>query len=43
MDNNNQAKKTSVKNGVEQSKFCKDCGTKIDEDAKFCPFCGKKQ
>lgn len=33
----------AVKDGVEQSKFCKDCGAKIDEDAKFCPFCGKKQ
>lgn len=33
----------AVKDGARQSKFCKDCGAKIDEDAKFCPFCGKKQ
>ena len=21
--------------------FCKECGTKIPDDAQFCPFCGE--
>ncbi len=24
------------------SRFCTNCGEKIDQNAKFCPFCGKK-
>ena len=26
-----------------QTKFCKHCGTKIDEDSRFCKECGKEQ
>ena len=33
----------AVKEGLEEKKFCKECGAKIDADAKFCPTCGKKQ
>ena len=22
-------------------KYCKECGTQLDEDSKFCPSCGK--
>lgn len=33
----------SVKEGLEDHKFCKYCGAEIDADSKFCPYCGKEQ
>ena len=32
----------AVAEGLQQTKFCKHCGAKIDEDSKFCAFCGKE-
>ncbi|MBO5878997.1 MAG: zinc ribbon domain-containing protein [Clostridia bacterium] len=33
----------SVKDGIEDSMFCKYCGAKIDADSAFCKKCGKQQ
>ena len=33
----------AVKKGLQDSKFCKECGKEIDSDAKFCEHCGTKQ
>lgn len=34
----------AIKNGFKkETKFCRDCGQKIDKKAKFCEFCGKEQ
>ena len=41
-----EAIKTTVKNikeGLEDSKYCKYCGELIDGDSLFCNKCGKKQ
>ena len=34
---------SSVKDGLKNKKFCKECGAEIDLDSKFCEECGKKQ
>lgn len=33
----------SVKEGLEDHKYCKYCGAEIDADSKFCQYCGKEQ
>ena len=33
----------AVKEGLTETKFCKHCGAKIDEDSKFCKKCGGAQ
>ena len=33
----------AAKEGLKETKFCKHCGKKIDEDSKFCSSCGKEQ
>ena len=33
----------AVKEGLADTKFCKHCGAKIDEDSRFCKECGKEQ
>ena len=33
----------AVKEGIKETKVCKHCGEKIDEDSKFCSSCGKEQ
>ena len=33
----------AVKEGLEESMFCKHCGAKIDADSNFCNRCGGKQ
>ena len=33
----------AIKDGIKDTKFCKHCGTKIDNDSKFCKNCGKEQ
>lgn len=33
----------TVKNALNDTKFCSECGVKITSDAKFCPQCGKPQ
>ena len=42
---NNAVKRTAraVKDGLTNTKFCKECGKEIDSDAKFCKECGTKQ
>ena len=32
----------AVKEGLTDTKSCKVCGAKVDEDAKFCEYCGAK-
>ena len=34
----------AIKRGLteEEKQFCKNCGEKVDKDAKFCTKCGKK-
>ena len=34
---------TEIKQGIEDTIFCKHCGAKIDFDSKFCKKCGKEQ
>ena len=34
---------TAIKQGIEDTIFCKHCGAKIDFDSKFCNKCGKEQ
>ena len=34
---------TAIKQGIEDTIFCKHCGAKIDSDSKFCKKCGKEQ
>ena len=34
---------TAIKQGIEDTIFCKHCGAKIDFDSKFCKKCGKEQ
>ena len=33
----------SVKDGLDDTMFCKHCGEKIDADSKFCKKCGLEQ
>ena len=33
----------AVKEGLEDTMYCKHCGAKIDADSKFCNKCGKDQ
>ena len=33
----------AIKSGLNETKFCKHCGAKIDIDSKFCKDCGKAQ
>lgn len=33
----------NIKREVEQMKYCKECGTEMDDNAVFCPKCGFKQ
>lgn len=33
----------AIKEGLKDTKFCKECGKEIDADAKFCKECGTKQ
>lgn len=33
----------AVKEGIKDSKFCKQCGAEIDSDSIYCSKCGKKQ
>lgn len=33
----------AVKNGLEETKFCKYCGEAISKDSVYCSKCGKKQ
>ena len=33
----------AIKDGIKDTKFCKHCGAKIDNDSKFCKSCGKEQ
>lgn len=45
-DINKQAVKTTaiaIKSELKNSKYCSECGEKIEEDSKFCNHCGKKQ
>ena len=32
----------AVKDGIDDTMFCKYCGAKIDSDSKFCKECGKE-
>lgn len=34
---------SAVKEGLADTKFCKHCGAKIDEDSRFCKECGGEQ
>lgn len=39
-----EIKARALKDGLtKNSKYCKHCGTAIDEDSKFCKECGKEQ
>ena len=38
-----KAAASGIKEGLEDHKFCAECGTKIDKSAKFCSECGTKQ
>lgn len=33
----------AVKQGMRETKYCKECGAEIDLDSKFCSKCGKEQ
>ena len=33
----------AVKEGLQDSIYCKHCGERIDSDSKFCKSCGKQQ
>ena len=33
----------AVKDGLNETVYCKHCGSKIDADSKFCKSCGKEQ
>ena len=33
----------AVKDGLNDTVYCKHCGSKIDADSKFCKSCGKEQ
>ena len=33
----------AIKKGLKDTKFCSECGTEIDANAKFCNNCGKEQ
>ncbi len=32
----------AVKQGLEDTMYCKHCGQQIDADSKFCKYCGQK-
>ena len=33
----------AIKKGINDTMFCKHCGSEIDADSKFCKKCGKEQ
>lgn len=33
----------AIKKGLNDSKYCRFCGEKIESDSQYCKFCGKKQ
>lgn len=40
--NNNAVPEANVSEENNQSRFCPNCGSKIEGDTKFCPSCGKE-